>query len=74
MLLECSNPVCGEIVSVAGNVGSYPEQARSRRNSTYTLKDGNVEWFDHFAPSFMDPPPPIIALPRHLPRASQERS
>lgn len=59
LLLQCSDQICGEIVSVAGNVQTVPEGN----------EDGGYEWFEYFEPSFMKPAPPIISIPFFVPDA-----
>jgi hypothetical protein len=57
MFMQCTSPACGEIVAVMGDVATIPEQDA----------DDHSELVEYFAPSFMDPPPPIIAMPKRVP-------
>ena len=57
MFMQCTSPACGEIVAVMGDVATILEQDA----------DDHSELVEYFAPSFMDPPPPIIAIPKRVP-------
>jgi hypothetical protein len=57
MFLRCTEPLCGEVVTVAGDVSPSAEQG----------SEGETEWVDYFVPHSMKPAPPIFPLPKQLP-------